>query len=318
MQACDYTAAHALSPPSGAVKITYGQLSSQKAAAGGGTGGRGNGASTSASTAGGTPGRGAGPSGGRGPGDRKQPPQQQKGAARAGAGPSGARAGGGGGGGGRNRRGGQVRLMTHILHPMGWPPGARLEHSIHPIHARTQYYTLRCWVAHASLLSCAPQRQGNASPCPDRARPPRSVLCLSNPASQDPAHIPAHPFPWSQPGVAARSRFSNLCLDTDTRIPLPLLAPSVRQAAGSSPPGLRPAGPLLLALADADGDDGGGQALPLEGQAVPLPRSGGGGGGGGGGRSSRLPKLKSSWAAEREALMAEWGQFGISGLVLAS
>ncbi|KXZ44959.1 hypothetical protein GPECTOR_60g737 [Gonium pectorale] len=90
---------------------------------------------------------------------------------------------------------------------------------------------------------------------------------------------------------------------------------------GSSPPGARAVGPLLVAQ-----DDGDGLALPLEGQAVPLPRSrarGGGAGGGGGGAGGasgggRPAKLKSGWAAEREALMADWGQFGISGLVLAS
>ena len=80
-------------------------------------------------------------------------------------------------------------------------------------------------------------------------------------------------------------------------------------------------------------DDGDGQALPLEGQAVAGGgrrrgggRGGGGGGGGGAGAAaapaasgpSRTVKLKSGWAAEREALMAAWGQFGISGLVLAS
>ncbi|GLC33798.1 hypothetical protein PLESTM_000112500 [Pleodorina starrii] len=79
-----------------------------------------------------------------------------------------------------------------------------------------------------------------------------------------------------------------------------------------------------------DDDDGGGgrggAALPLEGQAVALPhnrrRAAGGGSGSGGGRGGGVRgaagKLKSGWAAEREALMAAWGQFGISGLVLAT
>ncbi|KAG2431766.1 hypothetical protein HXX76_009262 [Chlamydomonas incerta] len=94
---------------------------------------------------------------------------------------------------------------------------------------------------------------------------------------------------------------------------------------GRSPPGCRAAGPLLVQ------DDGDGQALPLEGQAVAGGgrRRGGGRAAAGGGRAgaaagaaasgpSRTVKLKSGWAAEREALMAAWGQFGISGLVLAS
>ncbi|PNH04701.1 hypothetical protein TSOC_009104 [Tetrabaena socialis] len=84
-------------------------------------------------------------------------------------------------------------------------------------------------------------------------------------------------------------------------------------AAGSSPPGCRAAGPLLAAA----GDGGDGPALPLEGQAVPLRRSRAGGARGAAVAGGRI-KLKSGWAAEREALMAEWGAFGISGLVLAS
>ncbi|EFJ41558.1 hypothetical protein VOLCADRAFT_98468 [Volvox carteri f. nagariensis] len=105
------------------------------------------------------------------------------------------------------------------------------------------------------------------------------------------------------------------------------------QAKGCSPTSTcRTARPLLVVQDDGDGE---GSGLPLEGQAVALPRSSGGrggarggGGGGGGGTShaggggghtsSRVTKLKSGWAAEREALMAAWGQYGISGLVLAS
>ncbi|GIL68696.1 hypothetical protein Vafri_21931 [Volvox africanus] len=107
---------------------------------------------------------------------------------------------------------------------------------------------------------------------------------------------------------------------------------SMLEASGSPTRGCRASGPLLV-LQDDDGD---GSALPLEGQSVLLSRNRGRGGvGRGGGDSSgkgrgghgssssagvgtRAVKLKSGWAAEREALMAAWGQFGISGLVLAS
>lgn len=41
-------------------------------------------------------------------------------------------------------------------------------------------------------------------------------------------------------------------------------------------------------------------------------------GGSGGGGANRVFKAKSAWLAERERLMAEWGEWSISGLVLAS
>lgn len=66
----------------------------------------------------------------------------------------------------------------------------------------------------------------------------------------------------------------------------------------------------------------------MEGGAGAAGGGGGGRGRGGGGRGGLLPlegalsrgaspKVKSGWLVEREAIMREFGEYAISGLVLA-
>ncbi|GIL89173.1 hypothetical protein Vretifemale_16985, partial [Volvox reticuliferus] len=130
-------------------------------------------------------------------------------------------------------------------------------------------------------------------------------------------------------GDAPRQKSCGRCRGraADAAVPASMLV-----AGGTPNRGCRATGRALV----VQDDDGDGSALPLEGQSVLLPRNRGRGGvgrgggdnhgkgrGGNGSSSSagggtRPVKLKSGWAAEREALMAAWGQFGISGLVLAS